>query len=203
MRVATLVKKPAKGAAREGSSGLTDDELYARYCRGDDDAFSRLYERYRGRVYRYFLRQVTPNLAQDLYQETWMKLIKAVASYEPRGTFAAYLFKLAHNVLMDHYRRETRQNTIIVEEGVTAEALVTEDADPDRQLDRAEMARRLQREISRLPVDQRTTWLIRQESGLDLKTIAAITGTSVEGVKSRLRYANAKLKAGMQRHVRS
>ncbi len=203
MRVATLVNKPAGAAAREASAGTTDDELFSRYCRGDNAAFSELYERYRARVYRYFLRQVSVGLAQDLFQETWMKVIKAAASYQSRGRFAAYLFKVAHNILMDHYRRESRQSNLVVDDAAAVEAQATEDADPDRQHDRAAIALHLQREIARLPLEQRTTWLIRQESGLDLKSIATITGTSVEGVKSRLRYANAKLKAGMQRHVRS
>ena len=198
MRVATLVKKPA-AAAGEAS----DDELFSRYRRGDEAAFGVLYERYRGKVYRYFLRQMAAGPAQDLFQETWMKLIKAAAGYQPRGTFAAYLFKLAHNVLMDHFRRETRQRTLMAEQAEDPDEQPGKDADLDLQYDRNELTVLLKREIARLPLEQRTTWLIRQESGLDLESIAAITDTSMEGVKSRLRYANAKLKAGLQRHVRS
>lgn len=176
-----------------------DDALVAAFRAGDPEAFEELYERYRGPVYRFLLRQLPEATAQDLFQETWMKLLRALqtSSYKPQNVFEAYVFRIAHNLLMDFFRRETRSP---VQQAVDAEhpSETLED-----ELGEEQLRERLYEEVAKLPVEQRSVWLIKQESALDLQAIANITATSVEGVKSRLRYANEKLKAGMQKHVRS
>jgi RNA polymerase sigma factor (sigma-70 family) len=189
-------------SGQDDDSHVSDDDLLLRYQRGDAASFEQLYARHKGPVYRFFLRQLPPAQANDGFQETWTKLISNLDKFEARGVFQAYLFKLAHNVLMDHHRKSMRpinQTTNAVE----TEDIEAEGSDVAEQVSRAELRTLLYEQIAALPVNQRTVWLIKQETQLNHSEIAELTGTSLEGVKSRLRYANEKLKAGMQRYVRT
>ena len=83
-----------------------DEELMNRYRDGDAHAFEVLYTRHKGPLYRYLLRQCgAAALAEELFQDVWMKLIRARERYETRAKFTTYLYHLAHNRLIDHYRR--------------------------------------------------------------------------------------------------
>ena len=182
---------------------LSDDLLVLNYQRGDSASFEKLYNRHKGAIYRFFLRQLPPAQANDGFQETWTKLITNIDKFEPRGAFQAYLFKLAHNVLMDHHRQSMRASARRAEGEIEPDDIVAEGSDVTEQVSAAELRQLLHAEIALLPINQRTVWLIKQETRLNHTEIAELTGTSLEGVKSRLRYANEKLKAGMQRYVRT
>ncbi|HEX7037160.1 MAG TPA: sigma-70 family RNA polymerase sigma factor [Pseudomonadales bacterium] len=188
-----------------GQRQTTDAELMRLYASGDQASFGRLYERHRGPVYRYFRRQLPPEEADDCFQVLWLKLIDHAPRYRPSGEFRHYLFTLAHNVLMDHYRRSRRRVEASADEPASDEDLAMELVDgapgPDGLLAEAELRERLLALIGRLPFHQREAWLLRHEAELSPEAIAAITGTSLEGIRSRLRYAARKLKSGLMRHV--
>ena len=86
----------------------SDETLMLAYCDGDAAAFEVLYQRYRGALYRYFLRQCRhPATAEELFQDVWMRLVRARKAYEPRARFSTYIFHMAHNHFIDHYRRQS------------------------------------------------------------------------------------------------
>lgn len=178
-----------------------DQTLMLAYCRGDSGAFDLLYERHKGALYRYFARQLPAAEAGDCFQSVWLKLINARDQYQPNAPLVNYLFTLAHNVLMDHYRSSGR---LLSTEPAELEALAETDADDSniRSVERSRLRERLRALISRLPFHQREAWLLQQESNLSHAEIAMVTATSEEGVKSRLRYARAKLKAGLKAYAR-
>ena len=199
---------PGKAGAPTGSQqydGLdsrtdaqSDENLMLAYAEGDADAFDVLYERHKGPLYRYFIRQLSTAEANDCFQILWEKLIGNRDRYRPDSSFRNYLFTIAHNVLMDHYRKQGR---IGPESDTEPDALEETDADPAAQHERGQLLDRLHELIRRLPNHQREAWLLRQETTFSTAEIAAVTGTSEEGVKSRLRYAREKLKQGMARYV--
>lgn len=164
-----------------------------RYASNDYTAFEALYGRHKDAVYRYFLRQVDASRAADGHQDTWARVIENRARYRAEGNFRAYLFAIAHNVLMDQHRQSMKAAPLRTDE--------VADGSPERDAAALEAAARLQVLIRRLPVAQRDALIMHKESGLTLKQIAEVTGASFEGVKSRLRYATEKLKAGMQGYV--
>src|SRR5580658_2951385 len=104
------------GALRAGNAYIQsmesldeDARLMLRYRDGDADAFSALYARHKGPLYRYLLRQVrNAGAAADLFQEVWSRLIATRSRYEARAKFATYLFHIAHNCTMDFFRRDLR-----------------------------------------------------------------------------------------------
>jgi RNA polymerase sigma-70 factor (ECF subfamily) len=195
----TTAAPAAPSAVETNEDSVSDDTLVLAYLRGNAAAFDTLYERYKGPIYRFLQRQLDESRAHDAFQDTWTKLISTLPNYKRSGKFGAYLFRIAHNVLMDEYRKN--KHFVAADDPETES--IDQAADVERQVDEQLFRRKLYDEIARLPINQRTVWLIKQESQFSLKEIANLTGSSVEGVKSRLRYANEKLKKGMRRYVRS
>ncbi len=187
---------PANAGAPTDSE--SDESLMLAYAAGDACAFDLLYERHKGPLYRYFSRQLPEAEANDCFQMLWEKLIGNRDRYRPEGAFRSYLFTIAHNVLMDHFRKQGR---IGPESETEPDELPRDDANPDSQHERAELKERLHALVLALPNHQREAWLLRQETSFSTADIARVTGTSEEGVKSRLRYAREKLKRGMARYV--
>ena len=178
----------------------SDDQLIAAYLTGDQAAFEVLYARYKNSVYGYFKRQLIHAQAQDAFQDTWIKVIDQLPRYHASSKFSGYLFTIAHNVLMDVFRKQAR-----TPEGadIEEEALTSDEKPTDGGIDQADLHNQLQTELRKLPVQQRSVWILKQETDLSIEQIAKMTSSTKEGVKSRLRYANEKLKAGMQKYVRA
>lgn len=171
---------------------MSDEKLMQRYAKGDAKAFDELYSRHRGPLYRYFIRQVNNRAtANDLYQGAWEKIIKARHRYRPPANFGVWMYAIAHNHLVDHYRR------LRPAEQLDAEALPDLNPGPVQGVIDCEKNEQLQAGIESLPEEQRTTLLLKLETGLKMEEIARVTGVSTETVKSRLRYALNKLKRGV------
>jgi RNA polymerase sigma-70 factor (ECF subfamily) len=174
-----------------------DEKLMLAYARGDAGAFEILYGRYRGSLYRYFLRQCSSAaVAEELYQDVWMKLIRARDRYEVKAKFSTYLFHLAHNHLIDHFRRQ-RGGIPASYDDDPEELPVEGQPGPERQVDLQRQVQRLRELIGQLPEAQREAFLLREEAGLNLQQIAEATGVGLEAAKSRLRYAVRRLRQGL------
>ncbi len=173
------------------------------YRDGDIGAFEILYSRHKGPLYRYLLRQChSAALAEEFFQDVWMNLIRARARYEPRAKFSTYLYTLAHNRLVDFYRRQAHPNPVSYDDpsNEILEHVPGPHAEqPEQRADHRRGALRLLALIEQLPHPQREAFLLREEAGLSLEAIAQVTGVTVEAAKSRLRYAVAKLRRGFER----
>lgn len=175
------------------SDARSDDDLMLAYGRGDVNAFEVLYERYRQPLYRY-LYHALGNRAQadDLYQDIWSRLIDARARFRRGNGFKRYLFRMAHNRLVDHWRQLDRQRPAADHH---LERLADDDArSPEAHIQRDQQAGKLRQALLQLPPDQRQAFLLQQEAGLSLADIAERDGIGRETVKSRLRYATRKLR---------
>lgn len=173
-----------------------DEALMLSYARGKAAAFDVLYGRYRKPLYGYFMRHVSdPVLANDLYQGCWEKVIAARGRYNDKAPFRAWLFRIAHNHLVDHYRARRETEPLPPELPGQAD---WEDSDAGSALDEAARQQRFRAALQALPGDQRDTFLLRMEGGLGLADLAQATGVNAETAKSRLRYATRKLKEVLQ-----
>ena len=170
----------------------TDEQLMQQYAKGNAQAFDQLYARHRGALYRYFRRQVSDEAtANDLYQGVWEKIIHARKKYRPSSPFTAWMYRIAHNHLVDHYRRLKPVTHIEMD------TLSDQKAEPTEKAIDGQQRALLQENIAALPVEQRNTLLLKLETGLKMEEIAFVTGASRETVKSRLRYAVDKLKRSL------
>lgn len=180
----------------------TDETLMVRYRDGDASALDTLYGRHKGGVFRYMLRQCgNRSIAEELFQEVWMNLTRARQTYVVQAKFTTYLYRLAHNRLIDHYRAQARGVPVSFEDEDCPSLDSIPDGrsvDPALSADHREQARRLLQMIDALPEAQREVFLLQQESDMSVEEIAQATGVSRETAKSRLRYAVAKLREGMQ-----
>jgi RNA polymerase sigma-70 factor (ECF subfamily) len=168
-----------------------DEELMLAYGGGDAAAFETLYKRHRGPLYRFVVRSIKSRaVAEELFQEIWMRVIEARASYAPKARFKTWLYTIAHNRMVDHWRRGGLSLVTLEEEDVPGGA-----PDPARQVEARQALTRFAAALEALPPAQREVFLLREEAGLGLGEIAAATGADQEAVKSRLRYAMSKLKA--------
>ena len=177
----------------------SDESLMLAYAHGDAGAFATLYQRHRNPLFGFLLRQTQDRArAEDLFQEVWGRLIQARARYEASAKFTTFLFHIAHNLLIDQSRRARPQAAAEETERVFAQLTDDEGEQPDNRLQRDEQQQRLLAAIAELPDDQRETFLLRAEEGLDVESIATVTGVGFETAKSRLRYALRKLKEALQ-----
>lgn len=177
-----------------------DAQLMLAYARGEMRAFETLYARHRGPLYRYLVRQARDGeVANDLFQEVWSRVVVNRARYEPRAKFRTFLFTLAHNCFIDHCRRTNARPAAMGVEDADSADLLPADAEscPDRELERGQQTARYRAALATLPPEQRDVYLLHEESGLSLEEIARVTGVGAETAKSRLRYAVGKLKSAL------
>ncbi|HEU4624970.1 MAG TPA: RNA polymerase sigma factor [Steroidobacteraceae bacterium] len=201
-RTRTQFRRPQVARTVGPMADVDDGELMVRYAAGDMRAFESLYRRHRSALYRYLARHTRdPEIANDLFQEVWSKVIASRARYEPRAKFSTFLYRVAHNCFIDHCRRATGRTdrTIANNEDFDLEnVLPAAAADaPDTRAEHEQTLARYRAALASLPAEQRDAFLLYEESGLSLDEIGQITGVSMETAKSRLRYALAKLRAAM------
>lgn len=190
----------------------SDEELMLAYGNGDFGAFEIIYERHRGALYRYLLRQCgKAEDAQELFQDVWTNLIRARERYEVRAKFTTYLFRLAHNRVVDFYRKSANNpisasNVVVLDgEGDSdIDELSASDCEqPQQQAEFRRLGKQLLAAIDQLPAAQREAFLLREEAGFTIEQIAEVTGVNQETAKSRLRYAVAKLRVSIKDAVGS
>jgi RNA polymerase sigma-70 factor (ECF subfamily) len=189
-------------AETTGTTAESDEALMLAYAAGRAAAFDTLYARHKGGVYRYLLRHTgNAGTAEELFQDVWMNAIRARTSYVVTARFSTWLYTLAHHRLVDHWRATGQVKLASVDDdadSVTRDAVAALPASareqPDARFDAQQLGERLRTALSSLPPVQRDAFLLQQEGGLSLAEIGELTGVGLETVKSRLRYAVAKLR---------
>lgn len=188
---------------RQRDSETADEELMLRYAAGEVAAFDELYERHRGGIFRYLLRHGTGGASEELAHDVWASLIRVRAQYKATAKFTTYLYRLAHNRLIDFYRAEGRAEWVSRDADDATDDIVAAQPGPRAEQPevRAEsntIAARISAAIGTLPPAQREAFLMQQEGGMSVAEIAEATGVPEETAKSRLRYAITKLRAQLE-----
>jgi RNA polymerase sigma-70 factor, ECF subfamily len=183
----------------------SDEALMLAYAGGSSAAFDRLYARHRGGTYRYLLRHAgNAASAQEMHQDVWLKVVRARDGYTPDARFATWLYTIARHRLVDHWRSQRGIRFTSLQDEGADNALDDLCADDGSALDPlsitidAQCGRRLVEALAGIPPAQRDAFLLHMEGGLSLQEIAALTATTAETVKSRLRYAYKRLRAVLE-----
>ena len=181
--------------ARPMGTAPEDTALMLRYRDGDVAAFETLYRRHNDSLFRYLLHlSRNRDVAEDVFQEVWGKIVKSRHRYRPTAKFSTYLYKIARNCFIDYVRRNKRHG---VNSGIDPDCSPAPGDEPDRIVDKRLAREKFAVALGTLPDEQRDVFLLHEEAGLTLDTIAQVTGVNRETAKSRLRYATSKLKAAL------
>lgn len=182
-------------------SETSDEELMLAFQAGDAGAFDTLYQRHRGRLFRFLAREAGSRAAgEEIYQETWMRLLRHRDNYSVQAKFSTWIYKLAHSCLIDHLRKQGRlwKHEETVEELPEAASC---SLSPEEEWGRGLTAQALQDCMAELPAEQREVFLLKEEGGFSLNDIAEIAGIPMESAKSRLRYALKKLRGCLEAYA--
>ena len=178
------------------TNNLSDEQLILRYSKGELRSFEQIYERHKGALFRYCLRNFRQRaLAEECFQEIWLKIIKHRERYQPKSLFTTYLYRIAQNTVIDFYRKDKKRSNDCEfdEQLVNSQTANHDELQIERQQIKSQVME-LRKQISQLPFEQRNTLLLKLNSDLSLDEIARILDCGKETVKSRLRYATGKLR---------
>ena len=187
----------APNMARMDFSQISDEQLMLRYKAGDTDAFAALYQRHKGSLYRYALRSCgNKSTGEELFQDIWAKVIQARTSYQDSARFTTWIYHIAHNRLIDHYRSHGKWDDYLVENDTENEhcAVAAPFEQPEQQSETKQRVQRLLHCIELLPASQKQVFLLKEEAGMTLEAITEMIGKGKEAIKSRMRYAIQKLR---------
>ncbi|HTO97682.1 MAG TPA: RNA polymerase sigma factor [Myxococcales bacterium] len=174
----------------------TDEELLAAYQQGDPGAFEALLRRHRAPLFTFLLRMLGDReKAEDLAQETFLRIVKGAQAWERRARFQTWLYTIARNLCVDQSRRDRfRRAESLDAQGPEGDPPLSEsvpgkEIDPGRGAESARLRPLLQKALLELPAEQREVFVLREQAGLPFREIAETTGVNENTVKSRMRYA--------------
>jgi RNA polymerase sigma-70 factor (ECF subfamily) len=173
----------------------TDELLVEMFANGNNQAFDILLERHKDRVYNYILLIVrNREMAEDIFQETFMRAIMTIKQgrYMENGKFSSWICRIAHNQIIDIYRRERNEKTVSNEEyeeqDLFNDAKLCEENIEDKMV-REQVLQDVNNLMLHLPDEQREVVYMRYYQDLSFKEIADITGVSINTALGRMRYA--------------
>ena len=177
---------------------VRDAALISAYIQGDDKAFETLVKRSKSKVYTTIYLIVKDRyIAEDLMQEAYIKAIDVIKSgrYNEEGKFLPWILRISHNMAIDHFRKEKRYPTIVLEDGskVFNSFDFAEDSIEEQQM-KADQVENIREMIKKLPDEQREVLVMRHYEDLSFQEIADQTGVSINTALGRMRYALINLR---------
>jgi RNA polymerase sigma-70 factor (ECF subfamily) len=178
----------------------TDEQLMRRFQRGEARAFETLMRRHRTPIHSFLCRLLGDRArAEDLLQETFLRVIRGLGDWEPRATVRTWLFTIARNLAADEARRRVHRDADPLDAPrgggqAPAQRLADGGRAPDDAAGDAQLRPLLEAALAGLPDEQREVFLLREHAGLSFPEIAEATGANENTVKSRMRYALVALR---------
>lgn len=185
-------------------SQSTDHELVASYIKGNEQSLQELILRHQRKVFTsIYLLVKDRELADDLFQETFIKVINTLRSgnYNEEGKFLSWVLRIAHNLVIDHFRGLKRMPMVHdTEEYSIFESLPLEESNIEQRIIQSQIEDKVRQLIEELPADQREVVILRHYADLSFKEISEITGVSINTSLGRMRYALINLRKLIQQH---
>ena len=182
---------------------VSDSKLVSLYKEGKEAAFEQLVNRHRARVFTtIYLIVKDEYIAEDILQETFIKVVKTIKSgrYNEEGKFLPWVMRIAHNLSIDHFRKNKRYPTVVMEDGTSVFNTMefSEDSAESLQI-RKDTHTLLKQLIKELPEAQRQVLTMRHYMDMSFKEIADATGVSINTALGRMRYALINLRKKMEK----
>ncbi|MCB8994882.1 MAG: sigma-70 family RNA polymerase sigma factor [Bacteroidales bacterium] len=186
-------------------SRKTDYELVEEFIAGGESAIEILIKRHKNRVFTYIMLMVkNEQLAEDIFQDTFIKVIHSLKAgkYKDNGRFLSWVIRIAHNLVIDHFRKEKQMNTLSNDSTVVD--LFNNKKLAEKNIEDTiiyeQICQDIRTLIERLPEDQKEVILLRHYGDLSFKEIAEQTGVSINTALGRMRYALINLRKMVEKH---
>lgn len=178
-------------------SEKTDIELIQEFATGNEQSFEILYHRHKGQLYGFLNHLLQGNRSEidEVFSETWIKVLDKLPKYKDQGRFSAWLFKMSRNIFIDRLRREKHWKFAVSLDGDenTVQLIGSKTMEPDLEIEFAEISQMVEAGLDKLPLEQREVFLLRQQN-LAFKEIAEIQNCSINTVLGRMQYALKNLR---------
>ena len=181
---------------------MEDEMLVAQFQAGRQDAFDEIMKRYKHRIYAYLLRSVKNyEDAEELTIEVFFKVYCALDSWKPQARFSTWLYKIAHNLSIDHHRAKSRRQTYSLDDeelSLDEPKAVDLRSNPEWEAEEKDRGRMIREAIDQLSPKQRAVFMLNRYQGLQIKEITEVLGMAEGTVKIHLHRAMKKLKTLLQ-----
>ena len=182
----------------------TDQQIIQCYKEGNENILQELITRYHSKIFRtIYMRVKDEHLAEDIFQETFIKVIHTIKSggYNEEGKFLPWVIRIAHNLVIDHFRTQQRKSIIVNNDaGDLLETLPILEEDVERSLMKDQSFDDLKKLIKLLPDEQKEVLIMRHFCDMSFKDIAKITQVSINTALGRMRYALNNLRRMIEDH---
>lgn len=183
---------------------IPDAVLLKKYLQGDENSLAILIERHQSKIYGFIYSKVSDrDLSDDIFQDTFVKVVKSlkINGYQEEGKFVSWVTRIAHNLIIDHYRR-SKKNTMINSSNNLYEKdyFIDHGANAEEQIIDIQISNDLSKMIDLLPDDQKEVVKMRMYDDLSFKEIAEMTNVSINTALGRMRYAIINLRKMMEKN---
>mgnify|MGYP002783804304 CR=1 FL=1 len=181
-----------------------DALLIRNYVAGDESALEILINRHQSKLYGFIYSKVNDrDVSDDIFQDTFIKVIKTLKSdsYNEEGKFLPWVMRIAHNLIVDHFRRNKKMPMVRdTDEYSVFNTIKEADLNIENQIITEQIEGDLRKLILELPADQREVLMMRMYQDLSFKEIADNTGVSINTALGRMRYALMNLRKLIEKH---
>ena len=183
---------------------LTESEIISDYINGNEKALEVLIQKYKSRVYSFIYNKVIDrDITEDIFQDTFIKVIQTLkkGNYREEGKFLPWVLRIAHNLVIDHFRRNKKFTTISpTEEYDIFNFISDESLSVEFQIVKEQILLDVRKLVDELPEDQREVLLMRIYKEMSFKEIAEDTGVSINTALGRMRYALLNMRKLIEKH---
>ena len=183
---------------------LPDALLVKNYVDGDENALSILINRHQSKIYGFIYSKISDrDISNDIFQDTFIKVIKTLKSksYNEEGKFLPWVMRIAHNLMIDHFRKAKKMPMFRETEEFSIFSIMSDDSlTIENKIIQEQVEIDLKKLIEELPADQKEVLVMRMYQDMSFKEISEITGVSINTALGRMRYALMNLRKVIDKH---
>jgi RNA polymerase sigma-70 factor (ECF subfamily) len=183
---------------------LPDALLVKKYVEGDENALTVLINRHQSKIFGFIYSKISDrDISNDIFQDTFIKVIRTLKSksYNEEGKFLPWVMRIAHNLIIDHYRKNKKMPMFRETEEFSIFSIMSDDSlTIENKIIRDQVEMDLKKLIEELPADQKEVLIMRMYQDMSFKEISEITGVSINTALGRMRYALMNMRKVIDKH---
>lgn len=183
---------------------LQDALLVKKYVEGDENALTVLINRHQSKIFGFIYSKIPDrDISNDIFQDTFIKVIRTLKSqsYNEEGKFLPWVMRIAHNLIIDHFRKNKKMPMFRETEEFSIFSVMTDDSlTVENKIIRDQVEVDLKKVIEELPADQKEVLVMRMYQDMSFKEISEVTGVSINTALGRMRYALMNMRKVIDKH---